>query len=71
MLKNRLAFTTSPISYFVAVVSTTAAVESAGFAVESVDTTVESFVSFAVEPEPHAANVNATVTANNNVVFFI
>ena len=63
---------TSPISYFVAVVSTTAAVLSAGFTdVSALAAAVESFVSVVADPEPHAANVKETATANKNVYFFI
>lgn len=51
--------------------STTDDVESVGLAVVLVDTTVESFVSVAVDPEPHAVSVSATPRAKINVYFFI
>lgn len=62
---------TGPILYFVAVVSTTGAVVESTVAVVSAFTEVESVVSVAVDPVPHAANVNVTQTASKNVIFLI
>ncbi len=63
---------TGPILYFVTVVSTGAsAVVESTVAVESAFTAVESVVSVAVDPEPHAANVKVTQTASKNVIFLI
>ena len=56
-------------NYF-AVESTDAVVESAATVV-SACTAVESVVSVAVDPVPHAANVNVTQTASKNVIFLI
>lgn len=53
------------------VVSVVTAVESVATAAESTLTAVESVVSFVVDPEPQAANVNATPTASTNVNFLI
>ena len=72
MLKNRAGLVTGSILYFVAVVvSATGAVVESTVAVESALTAVESVVSVAVDPEPHAANVNVTQTASKNVIFLI
>jgi hypothetical protein len=73
LLKNRAGLVTGPILYFVAVVVSTigAVVVESTVAVESTLTAVESVVSVAVDPEPHAANVNVTQTANKNVIFLI
>ncbi len=63
---------TDPNSYFTAVVSAAGAeVESAVTAVVSAWTAVESVVSVAVDPEPHAASVNVTPRAKIKVYFFI
>jgi hypothetical protein len=57
-------------NYF-AVESTEAVVESAATVAVSACTAVESVVSVAVDPEPHAASVNITPSAKINVTFFI
>ena len=63
---------TDPYSYFTAVVSATGAeVESAVTVAVSACTAVESVVSVAVDPEPHAVSVSATPSARINVYFFI
>jgi hypothetical protein len=71
VLKNRAGLVTGPILYFVAVVESTGAAVESTVAVESALTAVESVVSVAVDPEPHAANVNVTQTASKNVIFLI
>jgi copper chaperone CopZ len=63
---------TGSILYFVVdSAGAVTAVESVDAVAESALTTVESVVSVAVDPEPHAANVNVTQTANKNVIFLI
>lgn len=57
-------------NYF-AVESTDVVVESVATVAVSACTAVESVVSVAVDPEPHAASVNITPSAKINVTFFI
>ena len=68
----RAGVDTDPNSYFTAVVSAIGAeVESTDAVVVSDWTAVESVVSVAVDPEPHAASVNVTPRARIKVYFFI
>lgn len=62
---------TDPNSYFTAVVSATGADVESATTVVSAWTAVESVVSVAVDPEPHAVSVSATPSAKINVYFFI
>ena len=67
----------TPISYFCGISVFTSppvagsTVGSTTVAVVSVVTTVESVVSVAADPEPHAVSVSATPRAKINVTFFI
>jgi hypothetical protein len=73
-IKNKVGLVTDLNFYFTAALSAgiCAVVESVAVtATESTITAVESVVSVAVDPEPHAVSVSATPSAKINVYFFI